>query len=209
MVTINTPLPYMYRQDQQFPPLAITCSSLSRNALWEAAGDSNEFAALLQPRAGIDTIQPYTSFTPFNRTQNVTLKVYDASRPSWTNASTWLSFSLATDEISYPSFSGTVGYNGATGTDVCASGDCFVEACVKGNVYNRGFGLSAAPHNYAWDSPDFDYALALGQIGLASVWVQGVSKVGAFSSLPPIQYKDGDVFRVAVEGTGTPGGAKV
>jgi hypothetical protein len=198
MVTINTVFPSSYRQDQQFP-FSITCSSLNRTSLWEAAGNDNEFAGALSPRAGFDTIQPYTSLAPYNRTQTLTLRVYDAARPSWTNASSWLTFDFNNDEITYPSFSGTVTYYGATGTDPCPSGDCFIETCIKGNAYNRGFGLSAPPHSYAWDSANFDYAIALGQVNAASIWVGGVSKVGAFSGVPSIQYKDGDVFRVGVE----------
>ncbi len=209
MITINQTLPYIYRQDKQVPPLALDCSGFSKNVLWEATGNDNEFAGTFSPRAGKDTIQPYTSFTPANRTQTLTLKVYDASMPSgsWTNITSGVAFDFANDEVTYNS--GPSGYHGATGTDVCASGDCFIETCVKGAFYNRGFGLSATPHSYAWDSADFDFAIALGQVGNASFWIKSNSVVGAFSGVPPVVYKEGDVFRIGVEGTGSPGGAKV
>ena len=140
MITINQTLPYIYRQDKQVPPLALDCSGFSKNVLWEATGNDNEFAGTFSPRAGKDTIQPYTSFTPANRTQTLTLKVYDASMPSgsWTNITSGVAFDFANDEVTYNS--GPSGYHGATGTDVCASGDCFIETCVKGAFYNRGFG---------------------------------------------------------------------
>ena len=130
MVTINQTLPFTYRQDKQVSPIALDCfGSYTKHLLWECTNSSGEFAGSFVPRAGKDTIQPFTNFTPYNRTQTVTVKVYDASMPSWTNVTSGVAFDFINDEITYNS--GASSYHGATGTDVCASGDCFGSAFGK------------------------------------------------------------------------------
>jgi hypothetical protein len=180
-----------YRQDQQ-TPFNVTANGLTRQPLWDAMGIS-EFAGEFEPRLGNST----TLFTPLNRSQTVKVRVFDTVKPTWTNVSSTLAFSGETIAYAIPGTPGV--FYGATGSETCVSGDCFVETRVEGPMWSRGLGLSAAPHNYGWNHPDLDYSIALGQVGAGSIWISGVSVLGAFSDKPGFIYQVGDIIRIAVE----------
>jgi hypothetical protein len=185
----------LYRQDQQ-GPFHITGTGLTHLPLWEAVGSNDEHAGIFSPRLG--STSPL--FTPYNRTQNAKVIVYDAIKPSLTTTfGAYLDLNADDEEIGYTVDNGLGGYVGATGVEVCASGDCFVESKITGPVYNRGFGLSATGGDYSWASSNFDYAIALGQLNMASIWIDGIPVAGAGAARPGIIYRDGDIFRVAVE----------
>lgn len=197
MPTINYFNP-TYRQDLQ-SPIAISASGFSNpSPLWESMGVT-EHAGTFEPRLGFAS----TTFTPYNRTQAVTVRVYDAIRPFLVNISGPIS--MVGDQLSYNLSGGTPGnFYGAMGNEVFtnASGtdECFVEARADGPLWSRSIGLSRiAPNNYAWNHTDYDYALNLGQINNGSLWIGGTSVMGAFSGVPGFYYQPGDIFRVSVE----------
>jgi len=169
----------------------LTGSEINETALWEAMGTS-EYAGIFVPRTG--SLTP--SFTPFNRTQNVAIRVYDALEPALENVSQGVAVDGET--IALLPGQGT-GFYGATGLESCAGGDCFVEAQATGPMCSRSIGLFAGTHSYDWTNAGFDYALNLGQVGNGSIWIGGESVAGGFSGNPGFTYEDGDIFRVGVE----------
>lgn len=182
--------PVYQQNQQQSQPFTLTGSEISQTALWEAMGTS-EYAGEFEPRTG--SLTP--SFTPFNRTQDVTIRVYDAIEPGWQN----ISEGVLIDGDTIALNQGGGNFYGLTGSESCPGGDCFVEARATGPLWSRSIGLSASPHSYDWTNANFDYALNMGQEGGGSIWVAGESVVGAFSGNPGFTYQTGDIFRVAVE----------
>lgn len=193
MAHINSFNPVYQQNQSQSQPLVLTGSEISETALWEAMGVS-EHAGQFEPRTG--SLTP--SFTPYNRTQAITIRVYDAVEPAWENVSEGVFFNG--DVIALLLEEGVDGvFYGAAGEQSCPTGDCFIEAAATGPACSRSIGLSAAPHSYDWTSADFNYALNLGQSGEGSIWIGGVSMAGGFSANPGFTYQEGDIFRVAVE----------
>jgi hypothetical protein len=194
-----------YRQDKQ-SPIAIHASTFTNHQpVWEAVGVNNEYAGTFTPRLDTSTVLDDTSdtvFKPANRTQPVTVRVYNALRPSWTNISTPIS--MVGDELSYTLSGGTPGsYYGVKGVQTFSNpgtDQCFIEARADGPMIARSIGFSAASTpSYGWDNIDYNYALVLGQIGQGSIWVNGASVMGAFSTTPGFTYEPGDLLRVDIE----------
>ena len=171
MVTIN-PFNTYYRQDKS-SPVSVSATGISHKALWEFAGNG-EIAGTFGVLEDDSVL-----FFPINKTQAVSVKVFDALKPTWGTVDSQIA--VAADKLTY-STAGTAGhYYGAVGNETyTGSGDCFVQVIAGGPLLSRGFGLSASPHNYDWHSADFDYAINLGQNGSGSIWVAG-TQVGGFT----------------------------
>lgn len=190
-----TPFNSGYRQDID-PPVALSVTGTSFNPLWEAIG-SGERAGKFSARARSASV----TLTPLNRTQKVDIKVFDAKIPSWTGASSGLTVSGET--ISLPGSVTPATFYGVMGNESCPVGDdCFIEAIASGHMAARSVGLSrltTPSPTYAWNDPGYDFALAIGQIGLYSIWVAGEPIFGVNPENPVGHYQEGDTFRVAVE----------
>lgn len=186
--------PY-FRQDQN-QPILITASHLHNKPIWEAIGvEIEEHAGTFVPR--LDSLTTST-LTPLNRTQNVAVRVFDAKKPVWQEITPGVMEDGET--IAYPSVVTPGLFYGARGNEAAASGDCFVEAVATGPMWARSLGLSRdADNNYQWSHPNYDFSLALGQIGLYSIWINGYPVMGVLPQNPVGYFKEGDIFRVAVE----------
>jgi hypothetical protein len=186
---------HTYRQDQP-TPFAVSATNIDDGiALWEAVG-SGEWAGKFVSTSGTSAI-----FTPYNRTQDVVINVYDAVKPNWgTISAPQISEGLG-NKLTYSHFGVPGTFYGAVGDETSGSSDeCLFQAVVSGTMSARGIGLSTggAAH-YGWNDPGMNYCIALGQIGLGSIWIGGTSVIGAFSGTPGFSYKNGDVIRISVE----------
>jgi hypothetical protein len=215
MIQINQ-IPSSIRFDAQ-EPVGFTVSGFTGLPVFEAVSEqTNGWAGKFDPRlkspseGGTNAPQSLMSvdLVPLNRTQQIAVNAYDAKLPAWQHVTA--NITVSADGVSFfppapppegegVSGAATLSFEGVTGDDACAGGDCFVEAEASGFVASRSLGLSTTAGAYDWTQSSFNFCINLGQINLGSIWIDGTPVVGAWAALPPLQYKIGDVFRVGVE----------